>query len=192
MSQFLIAVESSIVGTSIVSIANDLGSWERAQLVFTMYLVCYASTNSFPSSTIALTTLCRFHIVYREIIRHLRATNFLPRILVYLHNILHCMRCIADHDSTVCIPATNPYIAISNITLNNPMSSVIFRSFQGLGAGGIQAISIVVIPNLIPLPKVLNYSSAVAMTLIFGLIIGLFLGGWISSQGAWRWIFYIK
>lgn len=41
--QFLIAMESSIVGTSIESVVKALGSAERAQLVFTMYLVCYAS-----------------------------------------------------------------------------------------------------------------------------------------------------
>lgn len=42
VSQFLIAMETSIVGTSIVSIASDLESSDRAQLVFTIYLVCYA------------------------------------------------------------------------------------------------------------------------------------------------------
>lgn len=69
---------------------------------------------------------------------------------------------------------------------------IIFRSLQGLGASGIQAIAIIIIPDLIPLPKMLNYSSLVAMTMIAGLLIGLFLGGWISTEGAWRWCFYVK
>ena len=71
-------------------------------------------------------------------------------------------------------------------------ASVIFRAFQGLGAGGIQAISIIIIPELIPVPKLLNYSSVVSMTMILGLIIGLFLGGWISNEGVWRWVFHVK
>ncbi|KAH7109870.1 major facilitator superfamily domain-containing protein [Dendryphion nanum] len=153
MSQLLIACESSIVGTSIVSIANDLGSWERAQLVFTMYLVCYAS----------------FILVIGELSDIFgRRTSFLASLSIFT---IFSIACGASKTMT---------------------QLVIFRSFQGLGAGGIQAISIVIIPNLIPLPKVLNYSSAVAMTLILGLIIGLFLGGWISSEGAWRWVFYIN
>lgn len=85
----------------------------------------------------------------------------------------------------------SPFLFLYRAVLIRP-PSIIFRAFQGLGASGVQAISIIIIPDLIPLPKMLNYSSLVSMTLILGLIVGLFLGGWISNEGSWRWVFYIK
>jgi MFS family permease len=82
-------------------------------------------------------------------------------------------------------------ILFCRIALTCP-PSIIFRAFQGLGASGIQAISIIIIPDLIPVPKLLKYSSFVSMALMLGLIVGLLLGGLISDEGSWRWVFYIK
>ncbi|KAF2734440.1 MFS general substrate transporter, partial [Polyplosphaeria fusca] len=153
LTQFLVAMESSIVGTSIETITGAIGSTERAQLVFTMYLVSYAS----------------FILLIGKISDVLgRRATFLASTFIFT---IFSIACGASQTM---------------------VQLIIFRSFQGLGASGIQAITIIIIPDLIPHPKMLSYSSMVAMTMIGGLLIGLFLGGWISTEGAWRWCFYVN
>jgi len=69
---------------------------------------------------------------------------------------------------------------------------ILFRAIQGLAGGGLQPCSQGVLLDAFPREK-----QGVAMTL-FGLaaliapVVGPTLGGWITDNYSWRWVFYIN
>ncbi len=69
---------------------------------------------------------------------------------------------------------------------------ILFRVMQGLAGGGLQPCSQGVLLDAFPVEK-----QGVAMTL-FGFaallapVVGPTLGGWITDQYSWRWVFYIN
>jgi MFS transporter, DHA2 family, multidrug resistance protein len=69
---------------------------------------------------------------------------------------------------------------------------ILFRVIQGLAGGGLQPSSQGVLLDAFPREK-----QGVAMTL-FGLaaliapVVGPTLGGWITDNYSWRWVFYIN
>jgi MFS transporter, DHA2 family, multidrug resistance protein len=69
---------------------------------------------------------------------------------------------------------------------------ILFRVLQGLAGGGLQPSSQGVLLDAFPVEK-----QGIAMTL-FGLaaliapVVGPTLGGWITDQYSWRWVFYIN
>jgi EmrB/QacA subfamily drug resistance transporter len=69
---------------------------------------------------------------------------------------------------------------------------IVFRGLQGLASGAIFAISFTVVADIAPPAergKYLGFLSAV-----FGLasVFGPTLGGWITDQLSWRWVFYVN
>ena len=69
---------------------------------------------------------------------------------------------------------------------------ILFRGLQGVGAGVMQAIAFTVVGDLFPPAergKIQGVFSAV-----FGLasIVGPTLGGWITDNLNWRWVFYVN
>src|SRR4029077_5830737 len=73
-----------------------------------------------------------------------------------------------------------------------PHQLILFRVIQGLAGGGLQPCSQGVLLDAFPREK-----QGVAMTL-FGLaaliapVVGPTLGGWITDNYSWRWVFYIN
>ncbi len=69
---------------------------------------------------------------------------------------------------------------------------ILFRVIQGLAGGGLQPCSQGVLLDAFPAEK-----QGTAMTL-FGLaalvapVVGPTLGGWITDDYSWRWVFYIN
>ena len=69
---------------------------------------------------------------------------------------------------------------------------IIFRVLQGLGGGGLQPSSQAILADSFP-PEKLGMGFAVyAMAVVFAPAIGPTLGGWITDNFSWRWIFYIN
>ncbi|HEX2913559.1 MAG TPA: MDR family MFS transporter [Chloroflexia bacterium] len=78
--------------------------------------------------------------------------------------------------------------AASNMTL-----LVLFRAFQGIGAGALQANAFVMIAELFPDPaRRAKWQGMIAA--VFGLasVIGPALGGFITDNLVWRWVFYVN
>lgn len=69
---------------------------------------------------------------------------------------------------------------------------VFFRLLQGLGGGGLQPITQAILVDTFP-PRMRGMGMAVyGMTVVVAPVIGPTLGGWITDNYDWRWIFLIN
>jgi DHA2 family multidrug resistance protein len=74
----------------------------------------------------------------------------------------------------------------------NLQSLVFFRVLQGLGGGALQPISQAILLETFP-PHQHGMAMAIfGVGIMFGPIIGPLLGGWITDNWSWNWIFYIN
>src|ERR1044071_7378824 len=69
---------------------------------------------------------------------------------------------------------------------------VFFRILQGLGGGGLQPSEQAILADTFPPEKLGMGFSVYAMAVVFAPAIGPTLGGWITDNYSWRWIFYIN
>jgi MFS transporter, DHA2 family, multidrug resistance protein len=69
---------------------------------------------------------------------------------------------------------------------------VFFRIIQGIGGGALQPISQTILLESFP-PKEYGMAMAIfGVGVMFGPIVGPVLGGWITDNWSWNWIFYIN
>ena len=74
----------------------------------------------------------------------------------------------------------------------NLHSLVFFRILQGIGGGALQPISQAILLETFP-PHEHGMAMAIfGVGTMFGPIIGPLLGGWITDNWSWNWIFYIN
>ncbi|PGH09842.1 hypothetical protein GX51_00529 [Blastomyces parvus] len=75
---------------------------------------------------------------------------------------------------------------------NDVVELIIFRAFQGMGASGIYSMIMVIAPTLVPQEKFGKYLAIIASVFAIASILGPILGGIISTNSAWRWIFLLN
>jgi len=69
---------------------------------------------------------------------------------------------------------------------------VFFRVLQGIGGGALQPLSQAILLESFP-PHQHGVAMAVfGVGIMFGPIIGPFMGGWLTDHLSWRWIFYVN
>jgi DHA2 family multidrug resistance protein len=69
---------------------------------------------------------------------------------------------------------------------------IMFRVLQGVGGGGLQPSEQAILADTFP-PKRLGMAFAIyGMAVVLAPSIGPTLGGWITDNYSWRWIFYIN
>lgn len=72
------------------------------------------------------------------------------------------------------------------------MQLILFRGFQGIGAGALMPIAMTVVGDLFSARERGRWQGVTGA--VFGLssILGPTLGGWISDNLTWRWVFYVN
>ena len=71
-------------------------------------------------------------------------------------------------------------------------SLVVFRVLQGLSGGALQPISQSILLETFPPSQHGTAMAIFGIGIMFGPIIGPFLGGWITDNWSWHWIFFIN
>jgi EmrB/QacA subfamily drug resistance transporter len=72
------------------------------------------------------------------------------------------------------------------------MELVMFRAFQGLGAGAMLPITQAVIGDIFPPAQRAKWAGLLMSVFAVATIIGPLLGGWITDNASWRWVFYVN
>ncbi len=69
---------------------------------------------------------------------------------------------------------------------------IMFRAFQGLGAGAIMGLAFIIIADLFPPSERGKYAGFLSG--VFGLssVIGPTLGGYLTDSLSWRWVFFVN
>src|SRR5205823_1883293 len=77
-------------------------------------------------------------------------------------------------------------------TSQNMTELIIYRGIQGLGAGAMMPIALAIIGDIFPPAERGKWQGL--FVAVFGLasIIGPTLGGWITDNWGWRWVFYVN
>ena len=80
-------------------------------------------------------------------------------------------------------------LAASSQTMN---ALIVFRGIQGLGGGMIMALSFVTIGDLFPPADRAKYQGIIAAMFGISSVLGPTLGGVITDQFSWEWIFLVN
>ncbi|KAI9067692.1 MFS multidrug transporter [Trametes sanguinea] len=81
--------------------------------------------------------------------------------------------------------------ALSGAAQNMPML-IAARTIQGVGGGGINNMSSIIISDLVPLVERGAYQGMVVLAWAFAAAIGPVVGGSLAQKASWRWLFYIN
>ena len=71
-------------------------------------------------------------------------------------------------------------------------SLVVFRVLQGIAGGSLQPISQSILLETFPPSQHGTAMAIYGVGIMFGPIIGPFLGGWITDNWSWHWIFFVN
>src|SRR5260370_12369695 len=69
---------------------------------------------------------------------------------------------------------------------------IAFRAFQGLGAAALMPIAIAVIGDLFTPRERGRWQGATGAVFGVSSILGPTVGGWITDNPSWRWVFYVN
>ena len=69
---------------------------------------------------------------------------------------------------------------------------IIARIMQGLGGGGLQPLSNAILLETFPMRERGMAMAVYGMGVVMAPIIGPVVGGWITDEWSWRWVFYIN
>jgi EmrB/QacA subfamily drug resistance transporter len=81
--------------------------------------------------------------------------------------------------------------ALSGLS-QNMTQLIIFRGIQGLGAGALFPISLAVIGDLFSPQERGRYQGLFGAVFGIAAILGPLLGGWLTENASWHWIFFIN
>jgi EmrB/QacA subfamily drug resistance transporter len=74
----------------------------------------------------------------------------------------------------------------------NMTELILFRAVQGLGAGAMMPISQAIIGDIFPPAQRAKWAGVLMSVFGVATIIGPLVGGWITDNYSWRWVFYVN
>jgi EmrB/QacA subfamily drug resistance transporter len=77
-------------------------------------------------------------------------------------------------------------------TSTSMLELILFRALQGLGAGGLMVNAQAIIGDLVPPAERGRYQGFMQATFAFATLIGPLLGGVLTEDLNWRWVFYVN
>ena len=69
---------------------------------------------------------------------------------------------------------------------------IVFRAVQGVGAGGLMALTFAVVGDVVSPRERGRYIGLLAGTWAFASVIGPFIGGFVVDNLSWRWVFLVN
>lgn len=82
--------------------------------------------------------------------------------------------------------------AIVASVANNFTVILVGRSIQGIGGGGIIALTEIIVTDLVPLRERGKYFGFLSMMWAIGSVSGPIIGGAFAQEANWRWIFWLN
>jgi EmrB/QacA subfamily drug resistance transporter len=156
---FLSALDQSVVGTAMRTIADDLQGLELQAWVTTAYLI---------TSTISTPIYGKLGDIFG------RRRLFLIAIVIFVVG------------SVLSVLATSMYELAA------------YRAVQGLGAGGLFALAITILSDIVPPRERARYQGFILAVFATSSVLGPVVGGLFSGAGeilfitGWKWIFLIN
>ncbi|PYE56421.1 MDR family MFS transporter [Deinococcus yavapaiensis] len=160
---FLSALDQTIVATALPRVAKELNGLSLYSWVTTIYLL---------TNTVTVPIYGKLSDIYG------RKPVLLFGIVVFLIG------------SALCGMAGEPFLG--NFAGGGMMQLVVFRGVQGLGAGALGSVAFAIIADLFAPAERARYQGLFGA--VFGLssVIGPLLGGFLTDNVSWRWVFYVN
>jgi EmrB/QacA subfamily drug resistance transporter len=150
---FLGALDQTIVGPALPTIATDLAGNDLYVWAITIYLL---------TSTISVPFWGKLSDLYG------RKPIFMIGIVIFLVG-----------------------SALSGLSQNMGML-ILFRGIQGVGAGSLFPVALAVIGDLFTPAERGKYQGLFGAVFGIAFVVGPLVGGWLTEQVSWHWIFYVN
>ena len=150
---FLGALDQTIVGPALPTIATDLAGNDLYVWAITIYLL---------TSTISVPFWGKLSDLYG------RKPMFMAGIVIFLVG-----------------------SALSGLSQNMGML-ILFRGIQGVGAGALFPVALAVIGDLFTPAERGKYQGLFGAVFGIAFVVGPLVGGWLTEQISWHWIFYVN
>ena len=69
---------------------------------------------------------------------------------------------------------------------------ILFRVLQGLGGGGLQPTTQAILADIFPKERIASAFTLYSIVIVLAPTLGPVLGGWLSDNWGWRWIFFLN
>lgn len=69
---------------------------------------------------------------------------------------------------------------------------ILFRGFQGLGAGALQPLAVAIVGDLFSPRERGRWQGLTGSMYMLAAIVGPLVGGWLTDHATWRWVFYVN
>lgn len=153
LGMFLVAMDQTVVGTAMPTIAGALGGLALYSWVFAAYQIAFTVTTPIFG----------------------RLADLYGRKRVYLWGILG-------------------FIGASALCgFSQSMGQlVVFRLLQGIGGGAVLPIALTIIADLYPIEQRLRIQGVFGGVWGLAAVVGPLVGGFLTDQVTWRWIFFLN